>query len=99
MRIIWSPRAIERVSEVAGYIAEDNLAAAERWIDAIFERVKTLEKFPEIGRIVPEANRKEIRELLFKGYRIIYRYEEEQISILTVRHGRQLLPEDDLKKN
>ncbi|MBN1351100.1 type II toxin-antitoxin system RelE/ParE family toxin [candidate division KSB1 bacterium] len=87
MRIIWSPRAIERIAEIAEYIAGDNPSAAGKWIDAIFDRVKTLEKFPEIGRMVPEANRKKIRELLFKSYRIIYRHDEEQISILTVRHG------------
>lgn len=99
MKVIWSPRAIDRISEIAKYISKDNPRAAERWIDAIFERVKKLEKFPQIGRMVSEANRKEIRENLFENYRIVYRYDENQISILTVRHGKQLVPTDELKEN
>lgn len=29
---------------------------------------------PEMGRIVPELNKKQFRELLFGNYRIIYRH-------------------------
>ena len=36
MKIIWSPLAIERVSEIAEYIALDNPVAAEKWVDDIF---------------------------------------------------------------
>ena len=97
MKIIWSPLAIERVSDIAEYIADDNPAAAEQWVAAIFEQVQKLEKFPQIGRVVPDSNRKEIRELLFSNFRIIYRLEENEISILTVRHGRQLLPGQELE--
>ena len=50
-----------------------------------------------MGRIVPETNRKDIRELLFKNYRIIYRVGTDHVSILTIRHGRQLLPSDEIK--
>jgi toxin ParE1/3/4 len=99
MRIIWSPLAIDRVSEIAKYIAKDKSEAAEKWIDQIFNSVKKLEIFPKIGRMVPEANREEIRKILFINYRIIYRVKDEQITILTVRHGKQILPLEDLKEN
>ena len=98
MKIIWSPLAIDRVSEIAKYIAKDKSEAAEKWIDQIFNSVKKIENFPQIGRMVPEANRKEIREILLKNYRIIYRVEDVQITILTVRHGKQILPVEDLKE-
>ena len=99
MKVIWSPRAIDRVSEIAEYIAKDNPRAAEKWIDTIFAQIKKLEKFPQIGRILPEANQKEMREILFKNYRIICRHDENRISILTVQHGKQILPAEDLKEN
>jgi plasmid stabilization system protein ParE len=35
----------------------------------------------------PEANRDDIRELIFHAYRIIYLIAEEQVTILTVVHG------------
>lgn len=96
MKIIWSPLGLDRVTDIAEYIANDNPNAAEKWIESIFSKVKNLEKFPSIGRIVPEANRKDIREIIFKNYRIIYRIEAELISILTVRHGKQILPQEDI---
>jgi len=97
MNIIWSPLAVERLTEIAGYIAQDNPSAAEKWVNDIFNRVDHLHRFPEIGRIVPELSRKDIREILFKNYRIIYQIESEQLSILTIRHGKQILPQDDLE--
>jgi plasmid stabilization system protein ParE len=65
MRIIWSPLSVDRLSEIAEYIAQDNPRAAERWIEEIFTKVEQLKSFPEIGRIVPEINHRKIRELIF----------------------------------
>lgn len=97
MRIIWSPLAVDRASEIADYIAQDKPSAAEKWIDTVFSKVEQLKSFPEIGRIVPEINDSQFRELIYGNYRIIYRIETKQISILTIRHGRQILPINEIK--
>jgi toxin ParE1/3/4 len=97
MRIRWSPLAIDRVSEIAGFIAQDNPAAAESWVNTVFKKVEELKVFPESGRIVPEAKNKTIMELIYGNYRIVYQVEQRSLSILTVRHGKQLLPVDDIK--
>lgn len=96
MKIAWSPLAVDRVSEIAGYIAQDNKAAAENWIEAVFQGVKQLKRFPESGRVVPETDNKTIREIIYNNYRIIYRFEEKKISLLTVRYGNQILPFDEI---
>ncbi len=97
MRIIWSPLAVDRASEIAVYIAQDKPSAAEKWIDTVFSKVEQLKSFPEIGRIVPEINDSQFRELIYGNYRIVYRIETKQISILTIRHGRQILPINEIK--
>ena len=81
MKVIWSPFAIDCVSHIAEFISKGKTKAAGKWVDAVFKKVKNLENFPQIGRVVPEANRKEIREILFKSYRIIYRIGKEKINI------------------
>jgi toxin ParE1/3/4 len=96
MRIIWSPFAIERASEIAEYIAQDKPSAAENWINSVFSKVEKLKSAPEIGRIVPEIRNNQFRGLIYGNYRIIYRIEKEQISILTIRHGMQVLPTDEI---
>jgi len=97
MKIIWSPLALERVFEIAEYIAKDDINSSNHWVDVIFNKVKTLEKFPQSGRKVPEVKRIDIREITVGNYRIIYRIRKKQINILTVRHCRQILPEDETK--
>jgi plasmid stabilization system protein ParE len=96
MKIVWSPLAVGRVSEIAGYIAQDDPVAAESWINTVFKKVEDLKTFPESGRIVPETDNKTIRELIYGNYRIIYRLEEKRLSVLTVRHGKQVLPVDEV---
>ncbi len=97
MKLTWSPLAIERVSEIAEYIAQDKPTAAEKWVDKIFNLVERLSEFPESGRVVPEMNNKMFREIISGNYRIIYKHEKSQILILTVRHGKQILPVEEIK--
>jgi len=97
MRIIWSLLAVDRASEIADYIAQDKPSAAKKWIDTVFSKVEKLKSSPEIDRIVPEINDSQFRELIYGNYRIIYRIETKQISILTIRHGRQILPIKEIK--
>lgn len=98
MKIQWSPLAIERMSEISDYIAQDSPMAAEKWVRLIFDRIEQIKDFSKSGRSVPEINRRDIRELIIKNYRIIYRIEPKVISILTVRHCRQILPDEDISK-
>jgi len=98
MKIQWSPLAIERIGEISDYIAMDSTMAAERWVCSIFDRVEQVKDFSRSGRSVPETNRKDIRELIIANYRIIYRIETHAVSILTVRHSRQILPDEDINQ-
>ena len=96
MNIIWSPLAVDRVSEIAEYIAQDKPSAAEQWVKNVFSKVEHLKSSPEIGRILPEVENNQFRELIYGNYRIIYRIEPKQISVLTVRHGKQILPIEEI---
>ena len=96
MKIIWSPLAIDRASEIAEYIALDKPAAADKWVATIFSKVEKLASSPEIGRVVPEIEDEQFRELIYGNYRIVYRIEKKQVSILTIRHGKQILPIEEI---
>ena len=98
MKIIWSPLAIDKTSEIAEYIAKDKPTVAQDWVDRIFQKVDILKSSPELGRVVSEVRRKDVRELIFGNYRIIYRVKNTSISILSVRHGKQILPMGEIEK-
>jgi toxin ParE1/3/4 len=48
--------------------------------------------------MVPEINNKMIREVLSGNYRVIYKLEDREISILTVRHVKRVLSIEELSK-
>lgn len=97
MKIVWTPLSVDRVTEIAEYIAIDNPEAATDWIETLFGFVDQLKSFPRSGRIVPEIDEETIRELITGNYRVVYRVELKQVTILTVRHIRQILPESELE--
>jgi addiction module RelE/StbE family toxin len=94
-KIVWTLRSREDLRDIAIFIANDNPEAALRLGDLIFGRVEILEKFPELGRIVPERNQSAIREIIVKSYRLIYRVrrDEKVVEILRVWHGARGEPE------
>lgn len=96
MKVIWSPLAIERVLEIAAWIAADRPKSAERLVEGFFAAVERLSAFPESGRKVPEFDRPELREIIYRKYRIVYTTGSDLVKILTVRHSLQLLNADDL---
>ena len=57
----------------------------------IVEKASVLESFPKVGRVVPESNREDTREILYGNYRIVYRLESDDVQILTVHHSARLL--------
>ena len=88
MWVRWSEPALEDMEGIRDYIAKDSTFYAQQFIERIFDAAKNLEKFPELGRTVPEAEETEnVRELIFQGYRIIYLHQPEHIYIVAVMHG------------
>lgn len=55
------------------------------------ERMEQLDTFPKIGRIIPEINQENIREISIYSYRIIYEINDQVIIVLAIVHQRQVL--------
>jgi len=96
LKITWSPLAVEQVRDIVSYIALDKPSAAEKWAEKIFNSVERLIDFPDSGRVVPEINRNEIREVVQGNYRVIYKVEEKEIFILIVKSYRQILKPEEI---
>jgi plasmid stabilization system protein ParE len=63
-------------------------------VDRIIRRSEQISTQPLSGRKVSEYEAEDIRELIEKPYRIIYRIKQDQIDVLAVIHGAQILPEE-----
>ena len=87
MIIEWTDPALDDMDNIREYISKDSTFYARQFIERIFNYVENLSTQPELGRIVPEEERKDIRELIYRDYRIIYLLETDYVKILSVIHG------------
>ncbi len=90
-RVTWSPRAIEDLEAIARYIAADSSAYAAAVVKTVLNTTRNLSRFPFAGRVVPEFEDENIREWFAYSYRIIYRIENNIITIATIVHGKRQL--------
>jgi plasmid stabilization system protein ParE len=58
--------------------------------------VNDLRDFPEMGAVSEEFNDPSIREINFRGQRILYRYDGVWVVIITVFHGSHVPNLSDL---
>ena len=93
-RVAWSPRAIEDLEAIAQYISADSSAYAATVVKTIFNTTRNLSRFPFAGRIVPELGDENIREWFAYSYRIIYRLDENVVTVAAIVHGRRMLSID-----
>lgn len=88
-KIIWSFEATTDLEAIADYIAKNSAFYAGSLVQDILDASRSLDRFSERGRIVPELSNPNIRELFVKEYRLIYNIEESRVVILGLIHGRR----------
>jgi addiction module RelE/StbE family toxin len=89
--IIWSSQAEQDADEIYEYIAADSPRYAEMTLEKFLATVSRLASHPLSGRIVPEFNVSEIREVIVGNYRIVYRLKGEDVEIATIHHSARRL--------
>ena len=92
MKAYWTRTAVEHLVAIYEHISQDAPLYAQRVVDRLTRRSEQIAKFPRSGRMVPEYRAPDIREVIERPYRIIYRIRAEQIDVLAVVHGAQRLP-------
>jgi plasmid stabilization system protein ParE len=85
-RIVFSPRAQQRLAEVADYLYQQNLS--QRFVLDYMQRFEDwlntlLVRFPESGTSMPDFG-EGIRRVVYQKYSFVYRLKGETIEILTV---------------
>jgi len=97
MEVVWTEQALENLKLIEEFISlHGSELSARNLIETLISKGQSLSTLHQRGRIVPELNARDIRELIEKKYRIIYRIKNLTIEILTVFEGHRLLREDEL---
>ena len=98
MKIKWTNEALEQLIEIEVFISKDSPERAAIFVDQQIDHTEdSLPENPRMGRTVPEIANPDIRELIFKKYRIVYKLTESNIEILSVFEGHRLLRIDEIE--
>ena len=97
-KVVWTDGALRDLDEIADYIGKRNAGAANRLVRQVFDRVGSLDSFPELGRFEPELPGRVHRRLVVGPVKVIYRLERGAAFIEMVVRGERLLTEQLLKQ-
>ncbi len=85
----WTVGARENLREIVEFIAHDSPTYAASVAARITSATRRLREYPKIGRMIPEYDLDELRELIILSYRVAYRVDENRSVILAITHGRR----------
>lgn len=94
----WSKPVKLDLKQIHDYIAKDSKFYAQKVSLEIVEKSEKLNSFPEVGRIVPEIDDPNIRELLIYSYRLIYEVFPNKVEVLALIHSKRNFIKDLLNE-
>lgn len=93
MKVTWTEHAYAQLDEAMAFIARDRPETAMIWLERILDAGASLAELPDRGRVVPEAAREDVRELIIRPYRLIYRRDANVVTVTMVVHERREINE------
>ncbi|HEV7397203.1 MAG TPA: type II toxin-antitoxin system RelE/ParE family toxin [Pyrinomonadaceae bacterium] len=89
MKVLWADAAVAQLQAIYDYVAQTSPEYALRLIDRLTNRSIQIATFPFSGRVVPEYDLKDVREIIEGSFRIIYliNHRDQQLEILAVIHS------------
>jgi plasmid stabilization system protein ParE len=93
--VIGTPQSQDDLKSIVRYIREDSPQRARAFGNTLIEQDLSIGSFPEMERVVPELDDRNVREITHRSYRIIYEVvsDPEAIYILRFWHGARGIPE------
>jgi plasmid stabilization system protein ParE len=91
-RVTFAESAVVDLEEMRAWYADQQVPdVGERFVGEIIAAVERLADFPESGRVVPELDDPQLREIIHPPFRIVYRLDAERARIVRVWRGERLL--------
>lgn len=94
MKVNWTAAARAQLRDIHTFIDRSSPQYAKKIVDRLTRRSLQIATFPRSGRVVPEANDVNIREVFEGSYRIIYHLLDDEVDIIAVVHSARPWPEN-----
>jgi toxin ParE1/3/4 len=94
-KVIFGQRSRQDLRGIVLFIRQGSGSPeiAARFGQTLIKRALSLGHMPERGRILPELAQEDVREILFRSYRIVYRIAGQEIQVLRFWHAARGTPE------
>jgi toxin ParE1/3/4 len=89
---VLSPAAIDDLFQIWRYIADDNEAAADSWIERLYDEFEALTSRPQMGHTRRDLTSNNVLFWPVARYLVIYRVQLSQVEIVAVTHGSRDIP-------
>ena len=90
LNLVWRASALDDLDHIISYIAEHDLAAAERLLDAIEAAADRLAEHPFMYRSGRVPGTREA--VVHPNYILIYHVTADAVEIISLVHARQEYP-------
>ena len=95
--VIWTPQAQADLKDVYDYIKKDNPQKAKEIVQEMREKADRLIDLPRMGKVTPEIEHDDFREIQEHPWRILYHIRRAQkIHVYAVVHKRRVINISDL---
>jgi toxin ParE1/3/4 len=91
VKIVWSSEARQELRAIRKFIGRDSEFYAVRMVARIIERVETTSEHPTRGHPVHEYPEALLREVHETPYRIVYRFSDDLLEVVTIVHFKDRL--------
>jgi toxin ParE1/3/4 len=92
VNVEWSAAALQQLAAIRAYVSRDSPAAAQKLVGRIVARTEQLADFPLLGATLAGRHGEELREVLSRPCRIIYRVLADRVEVVAVVHGAREIP-------
>ncbi len=96
--VTWADPAKADLKSLHDFIAHDSTHYAKKVSQDMVAKSDILDELPRLGRMVPEFEDPNVRELSIYSYRIIYEIKNEHIFVIAVIHKRQNLKPEMIRR-
>jgi len=86
---VLHPDALADLDEIWEFIAADNLGAADGVLEEIYEAIRALVPFPQVGHGRTDLASRPLRFQPVRDFLIAYAPDEKPLLVIAVLHGRR----------
>ena len=82
----YSGVAVKDLNDIQVFLNNKSIAYSKHIVDGLKSKIAILKNFPEKGWQIFTEQHKDLRQILFHTYRVVYHYQPNTITVITIQY-------------